>query len=119
MNKLTAPFNRQNFNTHMLNPDGTRHCTVEECVLTSPAGDRQLLVLLRRVEDGSRADYGSIQLSKLGEESYYGYREWKDTKWMGDLTADECQAYVDRKVKEWQLDAAPAAQAPTQLALFA
>ena len=105
MRKLTAPFKYQDFSTKMLNPKtNTVHAIVEECWLVNPENDRKLLVLLRRVQDGSRPDYGSIQLSKKGGGRYLEDC-WMDTKWMGDLTAEECQAYVDRKVKEWKIEA--------------
>lgn len=102
--KLNAPFSRQIFDTKMLNPHSkTLHCIVEECVLRSPKGDRELLVLLRRVVDGSRADYGSIQLYKKGGGRYLD-ECMAPTRWFGDLTAEECQSYVDRKVKEWKIE---------------
>jgi hypothetical protein len=89
----------------MLNPHTeTLHAIVEECYMVNPEDNRALLVLLRRVQDGSRPDYGSIQLYKKGGGRYLEDC-WMDTKWMGDLTAEECQAYVDRKVKEWGCEA--------------
>lgn len=105
MQKLNAPFKYQGFDTKMLNPKTeTVHAIVEECWLFNPENDRKLLVLLRRVQDGSRPDYGSIQLSKKGGGRYLEDC-WMDTKFMSNLTAEECQAYVDRKVKEWGCEA--------------
>lgn len=118
---LTAPATKRNdWNTKMFNAKtDTLHALVQDLVISNPEGTRTLTVLFRHTQDGTQP-YGSAQLSKIGEPDYYGYQEWKDTKWYGDLTWEAAQALIDRKVKEWKIQPAVIATiaAGTQISLF-